>query len=237
MFDSYALPLPQRREGPAAALSFLAHVAIAILVLWRGAALFASGGGGGTGPRGGGGGGGRPAATWFALPSLSTAPAENVPPPPAVTVPTLAAPLTEPVKLDVPPPTAAIAPPVAIGTGEGTAGGPGEGPGTGGGKGTGTGTGTGADSGSGSGGDASDIFAATPKWVLNPPDGMPHGRYEVRFWVTADGRVTKVEIAPAIKDAGYRREFTRQLMGYLFNPARTRDGRYVDFVATIIFTH
>src|SRR6266566_9253080 len=70
VFDKYALPLPRRREGPAAAISFIVHVTIAILVLWRGAALFANGGGGGSGPRGGGGGGGggRPAVSWFALP-------------------------------------------------------------------------------------------------------------------------------------------------------------------------
>lgn len=237
IFDSYALPLPQRREGPATALSFLAHVAIAILVLWRGAALFESGGGGGTGPRGGGGGGGRPAVSWFALPTTSSPQLTTTPQTQAVTVPTVATPVTEPVKIDLPPPTVAITPPVAVGTGDGTAGGPGKGPGTGGGTGTGTGTGTGSDAGPGSGGKASDIFAATPKWVLNPPDGMPHGRYEVRFWVTTEGRVTRVEITPPMKDAGYRREFTRQLMGYLFNPARTRDGRYVDFVATITFAH
>src|SRR2546426_5180981 len=40
-----------RREGRAAALSFLAHLAIAVLVLWRGAQLFQSGGGG-AGPPG-----------------------------------------------------------------------------------------------------------------------------------------------------------------------------------------
>src|SRR6266404_1717159 len=121
MFDSYALPLPQRREGPAAALSVLAHVAIAILVLWRGSALFADGGGGGAGPRGGGGGGGRPAVSWFALPAAPASQAEAAAPAeaPVVTVPTAAAPVVEPVKLDVPPPTVAMTPPAAVGTGDG----------------------------------------------------------------------------------------------------------------------
>src|SRR5207249_5654420 len=110
MFDSYALPLPQRREGPAAALSVLAHVAIAILVLWRGAALFANGGGGGSGPRGGGGGGGRPAVSWFALPlPAPPARAENVPPAAAVTVPMVAL-VTEPVKIHIPAPTLVVTP-------------------------------------------------------------------------------------------------------------------------------
>ena len=241
VFDRYALPLPRRREGPAAALSFLAHLAIAILVLWRGAALFESGSGPGTGPPGGGGGGGRerPAVSWFALPSISAPHAQDIPPAPAVSVPTVAVPAAEPVKIDVPPPNVAVAitPPVPVGTGAGTSGGPGQGPGTGGGIGTGTGTGVGADSGSGSGGGRGDIFPASPRWTIFPPPGAPREargrRYEVRFWVTAEGRVTRVEVTPPIKDAGYRREFTERMMGYLFNPATTRDGRHVDFVASV----
>jgi len=211
-------------------------VAIAILVLWRGAALFETGGGGGTGPRGGGGGGGRPAVSWFALPTTSSPQLRTTPQAQAVTVPTVATPVTEPVKIDLPPPTVAITPPVAVGTGDGTAGGPGKGPGTGGGSGTGTGTGTGSDAGPGSGGKASDIFAATPRWAIMVPPGAPRearGRHEVRFWVTADGRVTKIEVTPPIKDSGYRREFTERMMGYLFNPATTRDGRHVEYIASL----
>jgi hypothetical protein len=229
--------MPQRREGPAAALSFLAHVAIVVLVLWRGAALLESGGGDGTGPRGGGGGGGRPAVSWFALPTPALPHAETAPHAPAVTVPTVAPPVTEPVKLDLPPPTVSMTPPAAVGTGGGTTGGPGQGPGTGGGKGTGTGTGTGADAGPGSGGDASDIFAATPRWAIMAPPGAPRevrGRHEVRFWVTADGRVTKIEVTPPIKDSGYRREFTERMMGYLFKPATTRDGRPIESIASLV---
>jgi hypothetical protein len=55
----------------------------------------------------------------------------------------------------------------------------------------------------------------------------------VRFWVTAEGRVTRVVVSPPIKDGAYRREFVERMMGYLFNPATTRDGRRVDFVATV----
>jgi len=234
VFDSYSLPLPRRREGPAAVLSFLAHVTIAILVLWRGAALLGSGGG--SGPRGGGGGGGRPAVSWFALPSFSAPQAHDVPAAPAVTVPTVALPAPEPVTIDVPPQTVVITPPTAVGTGAGTSGGPGQGPGSGGGKGTGTGTGIGADSGAGSGGNAGDIVPASPIWAIIPPDGMPRGRHEVRFWVTAEGSVARIEVTPPIKDADYRREFTKRMMGYLFKPATTPDGRHVDFVATVIFT-
>src|SRR5438552_50707 len=219
LFDSYSLPVQRRRQGPAAALSFAAHLAIAILVLWRGAELFEGGGGGGTGPRGGGGGG-RPAVSWFALPTPSSPVAEAIPPAPAVTVPTVAAPVTEPVKLELPPPapTGAVAPPPPHSTAA-------------------VGPGVGADSGSGSGGAASDIFAATPLWAISPPPGAPrdaHGkRHEVRFWVTAEGRVTRVEVTPPIKDSGYRREFTERMMGYLFKPATTRDGRHVDYIASV----
>ena len=239
IFDSYALPLPQRREGPAAVLSFLVHVAIAMLVLWRGAALFEGGGGGGTGPRGGGGGGGRPAVSWFALPTPSQAEAvrQTPAPAPAVTVPTAAAPVVEPVKIQLPPPNISITPPAAVGTGDGTTGGPGQGPGSGGGTGTGTGTGKGADAGPGSGGNASDIFAATPRWMILAPPGAPSdakGRHEVRFWVTADGRVTKIDVTPPIKDSGYRRDFTERMMGYLFKPATTRDGRPVESIASLV---
>jgi len=237
VFDRYALPLPRRREGPAAALSFIVHVTIAILVLWRGAALFENGGGGGSGPRGGGGGGGRPAVSYFALATPPAAQVQETRPAPAVTVPTVAPPVAEPVKLDVPPPTLALSPPAVVGTGDGTTGGPGQGPGSGGGTGTGTGTGTGVDAGPGSGGSASDIFAATPRWAIMAPPGAPRearGRHEVRFWVTADGRVTRVEVTPPIKDSGYRREFTERMMGYLFNPATTRDGHRIDYVASLV---
>lgn len=240
VFDSYALPRARRRQGPAAAFSFLAHLTIAILVLWRGAALFEGGNGPGAGPPGGGGGGGRPAVSWFALPPVSTPQVHDIPPAPAVSVPTVAVPVPERVKIDVPTPSVVVpppTPPAAIGTGAGTSGGPGQGPGTGGGKGTGTGTGVGADSGSGSGGGRGDIFPASPRWTIFPPPGAPREargrRYEVRFWVTAEGRVTRVEVTPPIKDAGYRREFTERMMGYLFNPATTRDGRHVDFVARV----
>lgn len=242
-FDAYALPLRRRREGPAAALSLLAHVTIALLVLWRGAALVAGGGGGGgdAGPRGGGGGG-RPTVSWFTMPAPSVAQARELPAvlTPAVTVPTVAVPAPDPVKIELPTPeTVVLATPAAVaGTaGAGTSDGPGQGPGSGGGTGTGVGTGVGSDSGPGSGGDGRDIIGASPKWAIFPPPGAPRearGRkHEVRFWVTAQGIVTRVEVTPPIKDAGYRREFTERMMGYLFNPATTRDGRHVDYVASV----
>ena len=237
MFTAFSLPLPRRRQGPAAALSFVAHVAIAGLMLWRGAELLA-GGGGGTGPRGGGGGGGRTVVTRITLATGTATQALDMPAPPAVTVPTVA--LPDPVKLDVPaietmtmPPPA----PAAQGSGTGTTGGPGQGPGSGGGQGTGTGPGSGSDAGPGSGGEAGYILPASPRWAIFPPPGAPGAvrgqRLQVRFWVTADGRVTRVEVTPPIKDAAYRRQFNERMMGYLFTPAATRDGRRVDYVASV----
>jgi len=140
------------------------------------------------------------------------------------------------VKLELPPPTVSITPPAAVGTGDGTTSGPGQGPGSGGGTGTGTGTGAGADAGPGSGGDASDIIGAKPRLVINTPQGAPpeaKGGHEVRFWVLADGRVTRIEVTPPIKDGGYRRAFMEAMRGFLFDPAKTRDGRPVNFVYTL----
>jgi hypothetical protein len=240
VFDSYSLPLPRRREGPAAALSFIVHITIAILVLWRGAALF-EGGGSGSGPRGGGGGGGRPAVSWFAMPAVASPQAQDVPPPhtaPAVTVPTIAVPLPEPVKIEVPLPSVVIAPPppAAIGTGAGTSGGVGAGPGSDGGKGTGTGTGVGADSGAGSGGNAGDIFPANVYGLIVPPDCV-RGEITVRFWVERDGRVSQVVVNPPPKNAGCHRELIKHMMGYSFRPAMTRAGVPVASVYQIRLIH
>jgi len=242
VFDKYALPRPRRREGTAAALSFVVHVTIAVLVLWRGAALFANSGGGGSGPRGGGGGG-RPAVSWFALPvPAPPARAENVPPADAVTVPTVA-PVTEAAKIDIPAPTLVVTlppppPPTAVvGTSDGTTGGPGQGPGSSGGTGTGSGTGTGADAGPGSGGGASDIFGPTPLLMPTVPAGAPpeeKRKHEVRFWIRADGRVTRIEVTPPIRDSGYRRAFMEAMWNFVFAPAKTRDGRPIDYVYSIV---
>jgi len=242
VFDSYELPLPKRSQGPGAALSFLVHVSIAVLVLWRGAVLFEGGGGGAAGPRGGGGGGGAPALSWVALPIPQVAHAEAVrptPPPPAVTVLTVVTPPTEPVKIELShaPPILATTAPVVVGTGDGTTGGPGEGPGSGGGKGTGTGTGVGSDVGPGSGGKAGDIFGPTPLLMPNVPAGAPPAdkrKFEVQFWVRADGRVTRIEVNPPIKDSHYRRLFMDAMRGYEFSPAKTRDGRPIDYVYSIV---
>ena len=65
------------------------------------------------------------------------------------------------------------------------------------------------------------------------PESVAGRRYRVRFWVSADGHVTKVEVEPPIADVAYGREFQRRLMEYQFYPAHTRDGRSVANVVTI----
>lgn len=233
LFTAYSLPLPRRRQGPAAAASLLAHLAVAVLVLWRGAALL-EGGGGGTGPRGGGGGegGGRPVVTWFTLPTASAPLALDMPPAPVVTVPIVA--LPDPVKIEVPSldPTLVLPPAAAApaGTTTGTTSGPGQGPGSGGGQGTGSGPGSGSDAGPGSGGEAGYILADV-QGLVTPPD-CAHGEFLVRFWVEADGRVSRVDVTPLPKDAGCRREMQARMTAYKFRPA-TRNGQPVASVFPI----
>ena len=236
LFNAYSLPLPRRRQGRAAALSLLAHGAAAVLVLWRGAA-FVQGGGGGTGPRGGGGGGGRPAVAWFTLPAMSAPQAIDVPAAPALTALSVA--LPDPVKIELPlEPTASLPSPstaaAPVGTGTGTSGGPGQGPGSGGGQGTGAGPGSGSDAGPGSGGEAGYI-PADVRGLIVPPD-CAKGRFLVRFWVEADGRVSRVDVDPPPRDAGCRREMLAQMKAYQFRPA-TRSGQPVASVYPIRLIH
>ena len=226
LFAAYRLPLARRRQGPAATLSLVTHAAIALLLLWRGAELLQAGGGG-AGPRGGGGGpggGGRPAVAWFTIPAAAAPQVLDVPPAPAIIVPSVA--LPDPVKLDLsqlePSPPAANTP---MASGATASGGPGQSPGSGGGQGTGTGPGAGADAGPGSGGEAGYILA-DPNGVFLPPP-CARGAFNIRFWVEADGRVSQVEVKPLPKDAGCRRDLIAALKAFRFRPARTRDGRAV----------
>jgi len=135
------------------------------------------------------------------------------------------------VRIDVPPPQPA--PPVVAvaGAGEGTSGGPGQGGGSGGGQGSGTGT----DLGPGSGGEGG-YFPADANGVIVPP-ACARGEFSIRFWVEVDGRVSRVEIDPAPKDAGCRRQMIETLQAYRFRPARTRDGRPVASIYPFKVTH
>jgi hypothetical protein len=107
-----------------------------------------------------------------------------------------------------------------------------------GGRGTGIAAAAGAGVGSGTGDEAGYIFPASPRTTILPPlarvPGSVAGRaYRVKFWVSAEGRVTRVDVEPPIADAGYGREFQQRMMAYQFYPAHTRDGRNVSYVVMV----
>jgi hypothetical protein len=144
-----------------------------------------------------------------------------------------ALPPVEPISVALPPIEVPRAtPPVAgpAASGAGTAGG---GPGAGGAP----GSGTGIDMGPGTGGVGGYIFVASPRTAILPPlaqvPGSVRGRtYHVKFWVSAEGQVTRVEVDPPIADGKYGRAFHESMMAYQFYPAHTRDGRTVPGIVT-----
>ncbi|HXH63561.1 MAG TPA: hypothetical protein VNG95_05205 [Gemmatimonadales bacterium] len=230
------LPRARGRTGAGAVASLLFHGLLVALVFWRGAELLA-GGGKGPGPRGGGGGGG--VMRFFVL-AASGAPKATDISSAAAKVPVQTVPLPDPRMLALPKvsaPPAPVAPATPVGTTDGTGGNTGSGPGSGGGQGSGTGPGVGVDSGPGTGGGDGYTMVASPRWSLLPPGGAPksvHGHpLSVRFWLTADGAVTRVEVDPPIRDAAYAKEFMEKMRGYTFFPFTTRDGRRVAGVATV----
>ena len=84
----------------------------------------------------------------------------------------------------------------------------------------------------------SDLSALRRIHIELPPltrvPGSVAGRtYHVKFWVSIEGRVTRVDVDPPIADAAYGREFQQRMMAYQFYPARTRDGRNVSYVVMV----
>ena len=116
----------------------------------------------------------------------------------------------------------------------------GAGPGQGGGVGAGLGRGAGADSGQGTGGEGGDLFPPRARYSILPPLPQPssvRGRsFRVHFWVSAQGKVTRVRVDPDIKDAAYRQQFLAMMYEYEFEPARRLDGTRVDGEAVITIT-
>src|SRR5207302_336657 len=85
----------------------------------------------------------------------------------------------------------------------------------GGGRGAGVGAARGAGVGPGTGDAGGSIFPAAPRTANVPPLGKVPGSvagrtYRVTFWVSADGRVARVEVDPPIADAEYGREFQQR---------------------------
>ena len=140
------------------------------------------------------------------------------------------------IHVELPPlelPQATLPVPTAASSGGGGTAGGGAG-----GRGTGPGAATGAGVGPGTGDEAGYIFPAAPRRANVPSLGKVPGSvaghtYRVKFWVSAEGRVTRVEVDPPIADAEYGREFQQRMMAYQFYPAHTRDGRSVANVVTI----
>ena len=212
-------------------VSVLVHSLIVALLL-RHAIQWAQSGGGQSGPRGGGGGGTDAAARYIQLPALA-APAPARPATVPVPVPAPVMPEVTPPEESVP--LAAAAAPESLSADAAGAAGGGVGPGTGGGVGAGAGSGVGNDSGSGRGGDGAYISPPDPRTVLLPADCYK-GRYTVRFWVEADGSVSRVMVEPPPRSGGCRREVQDKMMGYQFHPARTRDGRAVASIYQVQLT-
>lgn len=219
------LPLGRRRLGPGAALATLAHVLIVgVLVIHEREILGRA--------QAGSAASGEARVNFFAIPAGAPAAVEMALPP-RLALSDLSA--LRRINIELPPlelPRATLPVPTtaALGGGGGNAGG--------GGRGTGPGAATGSGVGSGTGDEAGYIFPASPRTAILPPlakvPGSVAGRtYRVKFWVSVEGRVTRVEVVPPIADAAYGREFQQRMMAYQFYPAHTRDGRNVSYVVTV----
>jgi len=68
------------------------------------------------------------------------------------------------------------------------------------------------------------------------PGSLAGRTYRVKFWVAADGNVTRVEVDPPMHDEPYRREFLERMKAFRFYPAHTRDGTNVASVFTVAIT-
>jgi len=88
--------------------------------------------------------------------------------------------------------------------------------------------GTGTGSGAGPGGGEGAVFPPQAQYSILPPLPKPASvrgkRFRVHFWVSATGRVTKVDVSPEIPDADYRKRFVQLMYEYTFTPAMRPDG-------------
>ena len=220
-------------------LSALVHLLLIGLAAWGTHHIAESDGdpGDGSDRNPGGGGGGRMFAVFAQAPSLPAAP-----PPPALTVPSLAA-LTVPMEL----PPEAVPEQVtaeelarlaqATGSGAGSGGGPGSGTGSGGGSGSGVGPGVGPDSGAGGG--HGTYFMPQPQGVILPPTDRPASvrgiTVTARFEISATGEVLRVTLVPTLPDRRFRDAFLERLRRWAFTPASSPEGRPVPGVYEVRF--
>ena len=245
---AFRVPKARARGGRWAVVSVLIHVFLVLLIVGVETGFFEEvfGTGGGPGPAGGGGGGGAERITYVALPAyVETAlaaprrsTADQVrfnPEQPSVRQ----IPLPE-MKLNLQRPTQMVERVSALGSDRGTGGGPGRGPGAGGGRGTGLGTGTGSHEGPGVGGNQPYVLAprtrSAPDPIATIPQELRGQELTIHFWVDAEGRVTRVEFDPPIRDRGYRDALEETLLGWIFYAARTASGAEVAGEIDIKFT-
>lgn len=69
-----------------------------------------------------------------------------------------------------------------------------------------------------------------------PPKELRGISLSVTFWVRADGKVERYEVAPPIKDRDYAKKFDQVMRAFRFTPATTPDGKRVAGVTRISFT-
>jgi len=221
-----ALSLSNVPTGSAAALSLVAHVAIAIVGVWGGAGLIE--GMGSASER-------RPAIDWVALPAPPLDPLKLSVRPRVVTT-ALPVPLPRSIRASLPTPLASplrslpgLPAPVVLE--ERTSGDSGKGLSCG--AVTKVRASRGADSGPESDSSARDVFKPTPLHVATTTAGAPpddQREHDVQFWIRADGRVTKIAVSPPIRDSDYRRRFREAVSTFVFGPVQTPDGRPIGYV-------
>ena len=216
------LPRTARSFHGSVAVSAAIHLAVILFLVWetgRSASSLPPPPPGPLGPLGGGGG---QRVDYLALPPY------RAPAPPDQTRPRRPPP-TPVIRAEVqdiaPTPSVADVVPVTALPGA-LQGGAGAGSGSGGGIGAAGGTGVGSGAGRGGGGGA--VFPPQARYSILPPLPKPasvRGKsFRVRFWVSAAGRVTRVDVSPPIPDAEYRKRFIQLMYEYTFTPALRPDG-------------
>src|SRR5437016_6845459 len=223
------LPLDRRRLGPGATLAVFVHAVIVGVLVVGGREIVGRGQGGSRA------GGGDARVNFFAIPAGAPA-AVDMALPARLTPSELSA--LRRIHVELPAFALPQATPPALTAALGGGGGGGNAGGGGGGRGTGLGAASAAGVGPGTGDGAGYISPASPPTAIprplaTVPAAVARGPYHVKFWVSVEGRVIRVEVEPPIADAAYGREFQQRMMAYQFYPAHTRDGRNVTYVVTV----
>ena len=245
--QEFVFPTPRERYGRAFVGSVVAHALVVLLFmldLGGSPTLEDQQGAGGAGPAGGGGGGGARSVTYVALPAYQRPerPREQEQQRPVrpedIVIPKAQFEQVEIVeRFEIPRETTPLDVGTILGRGSGEGGGAGAGPGSGGGIGSGQGTGIGTGVGPGTGGGEGEVYLPYPRKVVLPPMDPPRGvkgkEFHIHFWVSASGRVIRVEIQPQVRDNAYRSRLVASLHDWEFNPAVRLDGTPVAWEVTI----